>query len=110
MPPEDPADKMFDAMFEFKMMGKQMAKESKKAESQSKALVEKVKNALQKEIMNKPKMQQVMLYVRKIWLKDIVFYQVKLILLLKDLKPLIKTKNLLDKCKVLPSNYLVLEV
>ena len=48
MPPEDPADKMFDAMFEFKMMGKQMAKESKKAESQSKALVEKVKKCIAK--------------------------------------------------------------
>ena len=48
MPPEDPADKMFDAMFEFKMMGKQIAKESKKAESQSKALVEKVKKCIAK--------------------------------------------------------------
>ena len=48
MPPEDPAEKMNDAMFEFKMMGKQMAKESKKAESQSKALVEKVKKCIAK--------------------------------------------------------------
>ena len=48
MPPEDPADKMFDAMFEFKMMSKQMARESKKAESQSKALVEKVKKCIAK--------------------------------------------------------------
>ena len=48
MPPQDPADKMFDAMFEFKMMSKQMARESKKAESQSKALVEKVKKCIAK--------------------------------------------------------------
>ena len=48
MPPPDPADKMFDAMFEFKMMGKQMARESKKAETQSKALVEKVKKCIAK--------------------------------------------------------------
>ena len=27
-PPEDPCDKMFDTMFEFKMMGKSMAKEA----------------------------------------------------------------------------------
>ena len=43
MPPVDPADKIFDAMFEFKMMAKSMQRESKKAETQSKALVEKVK-------------------------------------------------------------------
>jgi len=48
MPPEDPADKMFDAMFEFKMMAKQMTRESKKAETQSKALVEKVKKNIAK--------------------------------------------------------------
>ena len=48
MPPEDPADKMFDAMFEFKMMAKQMTRESKKAETQSKALIEKVKKNIAK--------------------------------------------------------------
>ena len=48
MPPEDPADKMFDAMFEFKMMAKQMEKESKKSESQSKALIGKVKKCIEK--------------------------------------------------------------
>jgi charged multivesicular body protein 1 len=44
----DPADKLFDAMFEFKMMAKSMAKESKKAESQSKSCVEKVKKCIAK--------------------------------------------------------------
>ena len=47
-PPPDPADKLFDAMFEFKMMAKSMAKESKKAETQSKALIEKVKKNIAK--------------------------------------------------------------
>ena len=47
-PPQDPSDKLFDTMFEFKMMGKQMARESKKAETQSKALVEKVKKCIAK--------------------------------------------------------------
>ena len=47
-PPQDPSDKLFDTMFEFKMMSKQMARESKKAESQSKALVEKVKKCIAK--------------------------------------------------------------
>ena len=47
-PPQDPSDKIFDTMFEFKMMSKSMAKESTKAESQSKALVEKVKKCIAK--------------------------------------------------------------
>ena len=47
-PPENPSDKMFDTMFEFKMMAKSMAKESKKAETQSKALIEKVKKNIAK--------------------------------------------------------------
>ena len=48
MPPQDPSDKMFDTMFEFKMMAKQMEKESKKSESQSKALIGKVKKCIEK--------------------------------------------------------------
>ena len=48
MPPQDPADKIFDTMFEFKMMSKSMERESKKAESQSKSLVEKVKKCIAK--------------------------------------------------------------
>ena len=48
MPPQDPADKIFDTMFEFKMMAKSMERESKKAESQSKSLVEKVKKCIAK--------------------------------------------------------------
>ena len=28
MPPQDPSDKIFDTMFEFKMMAKQMQKEA----------------------------------------------------------------------------------
>ena len=47
-PPQDPSDKIFDTMFEFKMMSKSMAKESTKAESQSKALVKKVKDCIAK--------------------------------------------------------------
>ena len=47
-PPEDPADKIFDTMFEFKLMGKQMAKESKKAETQNKNLIKKVKDSIAK--------------------------------------------------------------
>ena len=45
-PPQDPSDKIFDTMFEFKMMAKSMERESKKAESQSKSLVEKVKKCI----------------------------------------------------------------
>ena len=47
-PPQDPSDKIFDTMFEFKMMSKSMAKESTKAESQSKSLVKKVKDCIAK--------------------------------------------------------------
>ena len=47
-PPQDPSDKIFDTMFEFKMMSKSMSKESTKAESQSKALVKKVKDCIAK--------------------------------------------------------------
>ena len=47
-PPEDPSDKLFDTMFEFKMMSKSMAKESKKAETQSKNLIKKVKDCIAK--------------------------------------------------------------
>ena len=45
-PPQDPSDKMFDTMFEFKMMGKSMAKEAKKSENQNKALIKKVKDCI----------------------------------------------------------------
>ena len=45
-PKQDPSDKMFDTMFEFKMMGKQMAKEAKKAETQNKNLIKKVKDCI----------------------------------------------------------------
>ena len=45
-PPQDPSDKMFDTMFEFKMMGKSMAKEAKKAENQNKNLIKKVKDCI----------------------------------------------------------------
>ena len=47
-PPQAPSDKIFDTMFEFKMMSKSMSKESTKAESQSKALVKKVKDCIAK--------------------------------------------------------------
>jgi charged multivesicular body protein 1 len=47
-PPEDPSDKMFDTMFEFKMMGKSMAKEAKKSEAQNKNLIKKVKDCIAK--------------------------------------------------------------
>ena len=45
-PPQDPSDKIFDTMFEFKMMAKNMQKESVRSEKQSKALVEKVKKCI----------------------------------------------------------------
>ena len=47
-PPQDPSDKIFDTMFEFKMMAKSMNKESANAEKQSKSLVEKVKKCIAK--------------------------------------------------------------
>jgi len=48
LPPQDPSDKLFDVMFEFKMTAKQMEKESKKAETQSKNLIKKVKDCIAK--------------------------------------------------------------
>ena len=47
-PPQDPSDKIFDTMFEFRMMAKSMSKESANAEKQSKSLVEKVKKCIAK--------------------------------------------------------------
>ena len=47
-PPQDPSDKIFDTMYEFKMMGKSMAKESKKSEVQSKNLIKKVTDCIAK--------------------------------------------------------------
>ena len=47
-PPENPSDKMFDNIFEFKMMAKQFAKESKKAENEYKKNLTKTKNLMEK--------------------------------------------------------------
>ena len=47
-PPENPSDKMFDTIFEFKMMAKQFSKESKKAETSHKNLLNKVKDLIAK--------------------------------------------------------------
>ena len=47
-PPENPSDKMFDNIFEFKMMAKQFSKESKKAETAHKNLLNKVKDLIAK--------------------------------------------------------------
>ena len=47
-PPENPSDKMFDTIFEFKMMAKQFSKESKKAETAHKNLLNKVKDLIAK--------------------------------------------------------------
>ena len=48
LPPQDPSDKLFDVMFEFKITAKQMEKESKKADTQSKNLIKKVKDCIAK--------------------------------------------------------------
>ncbi len=47
-PEQSSADKMFDMIFEFKMMSKQFQKESLKATTQEKALYLKVKDAIEK--------------------------------------------------------------
>ena len=47
-PEESPSDKMFDNIFEFKMMAKNFAKESKKAETAHKNLLGKVKDLIAK--------------------------------------------------------------
>lgn len=48
--PSEPSaeDKMFDTIFDFKMMAKQFAKESKKAATQEQALLKKTKDAIAK--------------------------------------------------------------
>ena len=46
--PQDPSDKLFDTMFEFKMMAKSMERESKKSDAQSKNLIKKVKACIAK--------------------------------------------------------------
>ena len=45
-PQQSPSDKMFDNIFEFKMMAKQMNKESQKSAAQEKALLAKLKDAI----------------------------------------------------------------
>ena len=45
---QDPSDKIFDAILEFKLMGKAMLKEAKKSENQSKVLIKKVKDCISK--------------------------------------------------------------
>ena len=47
-PEQSPSDKMFDNIFEFKMMAKNFAKESKKAEAAHKNLLGKVKDLIAK--------------------------------------------------------------
>ena len=47
-PEQSPSDKMFDNIFEFKMMAKNFAKESKKAETAHKNLLGKVKDLIAK--------------------------------------------------------------
>ena len=46
--PQDPSDKLFDTMFEFKMMAKSMERESKKSDAQSKNLIKKVQACIAK--------------------------------------------------------------
>lgn len=46
--PESPEDKMFDNIFEFKMVGKQLSKEASKAQQKEKTQLEKVKRAIEK--------------------------------------------------------------
>ena len=48
MQSQDPSDKLFDTMFEFKMMAKNMEREKKKSEAASKNLVKKVKDCIAK--------------------------------------------------------------
>lgn len=47
-PPQSPEDKMFDNIFEFKMVGKQLNKEASKAKAKEKQLLDKVKKAIEK--------------------------------------------------------------
>lgn len=48
VPQQSASDKMFDMIFEFKMMSKQFLKESKKAETAERAFILKVKDAIEK--------------------------------------------------------------
>ena len=47
-PEQSPSDKMFDNIYEFKMMSKQFGKESKRAEANHKKLLNKVKDCIAK--------------------------------------------------------------
>jgi charged multivesicular body protein 1 len=49
------SDKMFDTIFEFKMMAKQMKKESAKAEQQEKLCIQKVKQAIENNLLDTAK-------------------------------------------------------
>jgi hypothetical protein len=54
-PQQSASDKMFDMIFEFKMMSKQFRKEATKAEQAEKQLVLKVKDAIEKNMLETAK-------------------------------------------------------
>ena len=109
-PPQDPSDKIFDTMFEFKMMSKSMAKESTKAESQSKALVKKVKDCIAKGDYEHAKLAASDAIRQKNMVKRYRALSSKIDTVGQRLQELIKIKDLLNKCKALLINYLVQEM
>ena len=102
-PEQSPSDKMFDNIFEFKMMAKNFAKESKKAETAHKNLLGKVKDLIAKGDYEKAKVVASDAIRKK---NDIKRYQVlssKLDTLTQRLQSAYQTQQLTENMKNLTS-------
>ena len=102
-PEQSPSDKMFDNIFEFKMMAKNFAKESKKAETAHKNLLGKVKDLIAKGDYEKAKVVASDAIRKK---NDIKRYQVlssKLDTLTQRLQSAYQTQQLTENMKSLTS-------
>ena len=100
-PEQSPSDKMFDNIFEFKMMAKNFAKESKKAETAHKNLLGKVKDLIAKGDYEKAKVVASDAIRKK---NDIKRYQVlssKLDTLTQRLQSAYQTQQLTENMKSL---------
>ena len=102
-PEQSPSDKMFDNIFEFKMMAKNFAKESKKAEQAHKNLLGKVKDLIAKGDYEKAKVVASDAIRKKNEIKRYQVLSSKLDTLTQRLQSAYQTQQLTENMKSLTS-------
>ena len=102
-PEQSPSDKMFDNIFEFKMMAKNFAKESKKAETAHKNLLGKVKDLIAKGDYEKAKVVASDAIRKKNEIKRYQVLSSKLDTLTQRLQSAYQTQQLTENMKSLTS-------